>query len=194
MRRRAVRVAATALVAGIAFATFAGPGQASAHSSLIGTTPKEDGKVSSPMANVKLRFNEDIQAKFATVAITDPDGTKVSAGKPDVDGTVVKQSVKAFRATGKYQVGWRVVSTDGHPVSGSFSFTVTKGAVRTNSSTTATSAETSASPTASQVASKQQPPDDRTFLERHAAHLLIGVVIVLAGVAVIVWERRRRHD
>lgn len=191
MSRRTVGVAATALMVGAALAAFAGPGQAAAHSSLIGTSPKDGGTVSSQVKNVTLRFNEDIQSKFATIAVTGPDGKRVSAGKPAVSGGTVKQPVTAFRATGKYLVGWRVVSADGHPVSGKFAFTVTKGAVSESPSSSTSATPT---PTTTKVASKRHPPDDRSFVERHAAHLLIGAVIVLAGVAVIFWERRRRHD
>lgn len=195
MSRRAVRVAATALVVGAALAVLAGPRQAAAHSSLIGTSPKQGGTVTSPVKNVKLRFSEDVQARFATVAVTDPDGEKVSAGKPAVRGGTVEQPVTAFREPGKYLVGWRVVSADGHPVSGKFAFTVTDAAVSQGSSASA-SGTASATPkaTASKVASNRQPPDDRSFVERHASHLLIGAVIVLVGVAIIIWERRRRHD
>lgn len=186
-------MAAVALMVGAALAVFAGPREAAAHSSLIGTSPKEGGTVTSPVKNVKLRFNDEIQSKFATVAVTGPDGGKVSTGKPAVSGGTVEQSLTAFRTPGRYLVGWRVVSADGHPVSGKFAFTVTKAAVsRSRSPSSSASATPKVSTT--EAASRQQPPDDRSFVERHASHLLIGAVIVLAGVAVIIWERRRRHD
>lgn len=181
--------------AAVATAGLAGARPAAAHTSLLGTTPKDDATVSKPLEKVELRFNDEIQAKYTSVAVTDPDGDKVNDGKPEVDGRVVEQPVEALRTAGTYRVGWRVVSADGHPVSGKLTFTVTEDALAPSQSTTASPSPSASTPAADATqAASRQPADDRSFVERHAAHLLIGAVIVLVGVAVVVWERRRRHD
>ena len=182
------------MVVGVALAVTVTPGAASAHASLVSSTPKEGGTVKKPLREVTLRFNEDIQAKFATVAVTDADGEKISAGDPEVHGAVVTQPVRAVREPGKYTVGYRVVSADGHPVSGSYSFTVAAGAVAPTAATSRSAQPPRTLEATATTKASRQSPEERSFLERHAAHLLIGAVIVLAGAAVIVWERRRRHE
>ncbi len=61
--------------------------------------------------------------KYAKVAITGPDGESAGTGDPQVQGKSVSLPVDVRAPAGRYTVGYRVVSADGHPVSGSYTFT-----------------------------------------------------------------------
>lgn len=187
MRRRVLAAVFGVLtvVAGALLAALATPSPAAAHDVLTGTAPKARSTVTAPRSTVKLTFNEAVETSFAEVVVTDGAGDKLSAGKPDVVDNTVTQPIRPFRAAGAYRVAWRIVSADGHPVSGTFTFTVAKGAVSTASPTQIAPA----SPAASKQASDAQ---ESSFLQRHAVHLLIGLVIVVVGGGILVWERRRR--
>lgn len=176
------------VVAGLLLALLARPPVASAHARLLDTEPTKGGTVTSPTTKVQLTFNQEMQEKFAAVAVTGPDGGKIATGKPEVTGKKVEQRIKPFDEAGKYRVGWRAVSADGHPVSGRFSFTVRDSAVPATETPKPT--PTSSSPAARQTGDG----DDRSFLERHALHLLLAALVILVGLAVVVWDRRRRHD
>src|SRR5699024_8813683 len=71
---------------------------------------------------VELTFNEHIEPYGAELAVTDGGGTEVTEGEPQIEGPILTQTLTEQRAGGEYTVQWRVVSADGHPVSGEFTF------------------------------------------------------------------------
>lgn len=103
------------------------PAPASAHAVLLGTTPADGSVVTAVTTEVTLTFNEAVRADFSTVAVTGPGGGAYSDGDLSVLDNVVRQPVHPLRS-GDYQVAWRVVSADGHPVSGTFAFSVVMAA------------------------------------------------------------------
>jgi copper resistance protein C len=106
-------------------AQVAGGGPASAHDYLISTSPGDGGSVATSPARVTLTFNEAVSTRFSTVLVTGPKGGSWQSGAPDILGATVNQPLRKLGPAGPYQVTWRVVSADGHPVGGSFSFTLT---------------------------------------------------------------------
>ncbi len=80
------------------------------------------------------------------IQVTDATGTPLTEGAPTVSGTVVTQAL-AGSASGAVTVVWRVVSSDGHPIDGTFSFTVP--AAPTPTATVTPTTTPSATPTPS---------------------------------------------
>jgi cytochrome c oxidase assembly factor CtaG/methionine-rich copper-binding protein CopC len=115
------RVAVAVVAAGLA--GLVAPGPAAAHSVLLGTAPAEGSVVTAVTTEVTLTFNEPVRAQFSTVAVTGPGGRAYATGELTVRDNVARQPVHPLRS-GDYQVAWRVVSLDGHPVSGTFTFRV----------------------------------------------------------------------
>lgn len=102
-----------------------GNGIASAHTGLVSSDPSADSTVSTPPSVITLTFNEDIKPTFATVVVNSADGRNWIVGPPRVEGPRISATVGSDRPTsGVYTVGYRVVSADGHPVSGSYTFTI----------------------------------------------------------------------
>ena len=75
---------------------------------------------------MELTFDEDIDGS-AYVVVTAPDGSRVGQGEPQVLGNTVTEPLDAVGLAGTYTLAYRVVSTDGHPVSGELTYTVTAG-------------------------------------------------------------------
>ena len=96
-------------------------GTAAAHTELISTTPADQQAVSRTPPVVVLTFDESLLAMGTQVVVTGPQGP-VQVGAPDVAGTTVSQNLQGGPA-GHYTVAWRVTAADGHPLSGTFSFT-----------------------------------------------------------------------
>lgn len=131
MRREVLALARAMLVGvlltGIAFAGLAGigalaPTPAYAHNELVSTTPEDGSSHDEPPSELVLRFNGPVGKRFGEVAVTGPDQQTYDDGDLQVSGNSATQPLKQLGPQGKYVVGWRVVSADGHPISGSFSF------------------------------------------------------------------------
>ena len=101
-----------------------GAGTAQAHSALVGSTPSADAALDAAPVSVELVFNQEIQTSFANVTVSTADGTQVGAGDPSVQGERVSLSTTPQMPSGTYTVGYRVISEDGHPITGSYTFTL----------------------------------------------------------------------
>lgn len=121
-RRRAVLTLASSLLA--TGAALVGAAPASAHDQLIGSTPAAGSTVTIAPAEVRLSFIDEVKELGLTVLVTDQAGSPVTAGAPGVNGTEVVVPLDPIAASGRYRVAYRVGSADGHPISGTFSFTV----------------------------------------------------------------------
>ena len=161
-------------------------GVAAAHAKLESMTPADGSTMAAPPTKVVLTFNEDVNPDFVAVKVTGPEGSE-SAGKPAVDGTAVTQSLAADLPAGKHTVTYRVVSTDGHPVSGTVTFTSTAAPASASPSPTA-SPTASATPTPSPTASVVASPEPTVTAEPASQEsdggatpwLVVGAVILLA--------------
>ncbi|GAA4777024.1 hypothetical protein GCM10023200_07210 [Actinomycetospora chlora] len=100
-------------------------GTASAHDVLTGSDPADGATVPSAPRQVSLTFDEAPQAEGAAVTVVGPDGAHHEQGTPTLNGAVLTAGVGALPQAGRYEIGYRVVSDDGHPVSGSVAFTLT---------------------------------------------------------------------
>ena len=100
---------------------------ATAHEQLVDQEPKPGQILEAGIAEVKLSFSDDLisldNSAGSEIVILDSNQNPVNNGCAVIDArTAVARA--DIDAPGTYQVGWRVVSGDGHPISGSFSFVV----------------------------------------------------------------------
>ncbi|ANN15078.1 hypothetical protein SD37_04985 [Amycolatopsis orientalis] len=120
------------LAALVLFTTLAVAQPAMAHSVLVSSDPAKDSSIASPPAAVTLVFNEPLDRGFTELTVLGPDGSSHwEGGAPVVAGEKLSASLRPLGAAGIYTVKYRVVSADGHPVSGSVPFTLTKGGAGT---------------------------------------------------------------
>jgi copper resistance protein C len=121
-RRVSGAVTAVLLLAG-AFLIGFGFAPASAHAVLEKTSPVDRSTVDTAPGFVTLTFDEPPQTKFSAIHITGPDGQRKDSGPVALNDTAVREQLIGSRPAGRYVVDWRVVSDDGHPISGQFTFT-----------------------------------------------------------------------
>jgi copper transport protein len=102
------------------------PAAAAAHAVLERTTPSASVVVNSPPPVVLLKYSEAVEPRFAAISVTDAAGNQQTSGTPRrsaADPTTLVVPLKRV-AQGWYLVYWRVISADGHPVRGAFTFAV----------------------------------------------------------------------
>ncbi|MEV4775180.1 copper resistance protein CopC [Microbacterium sp. LWO13-1.2] len=191
-------LAATLLAAFLVLGT---PVPASAHDSLQASSPAADTTVETLPAELTLTFSAKlIDGEGATeVVVTDAAGRSVTDGAATVDGAIVTLPLVAEADAGVYHVIWKVVSSDGHPTDGEFSFTVATSTLTEPTAAPTTAPAPSETPSAEQsppatATTEGTPADGDAFLD--ALPWIIGAVVVAglggAVVAVMVSRARRR--
>ncbi|MGH8826754.1 MAG: copper resistance CopC family protein [Jiangellaceae bacterium] len=127
MRNALVRLGAAVLIATplLTLALLTAP-SAQAHSSLIASSPAAGSTVIEQPGIVELTFSEPVQTDFAQVAVVGDGEATFQFGAPEVVGAVVTQHVSDL-PDGAYTISYRVVSADGHPVTGAVEFTMATG-------------------------------------------------------------------
>ena len=120
--RGRTRLAALAAVA----VTLLAPSSAWAHAALLRTSPVASRIVNTPPAQLTLTYSEAVEPRFAIVSVTDAAGHQHTAGRPHRSPSDPDELVQALGHLdeGWYLVFWRVISVDGHPVRGAFTFAV----------------------------------------------------------------------
>ncbi|TQS29176.1 copper resistance protein CopC [Microbispora sp. KK1-11] len=100
---------------------------ARAHDVLVASDPKDGAVLGAMPASVTLTFDQAVRRDFARLAVTGPDGAHYEQGEITVNGRNVSVGVRTSTPAGAYAIGYRIVSNDGHPVTGAVRFTVTGG-------------------------------------------------------------------
>ena len=157
-RRARARLLLPALLAGLL--ALAITPTASAHDALVGSDPAAGATLPTMPARVTLTFAETPQNGLATLTVVAADGRHVEQGTAAVDDGRVSIGVDPAAAAGRYEIGYRVVSEDGHPVSGAIPFTTTASAAPASAAPAAPAAPTA--PTAPTALSTPPRPSPGT--------------------------------
>jgi copper transport protein len=114
------------LVGIVAAAALALPASAWAHAALLQTVPLASRTTNTAPTEVRLRYSEPVEPRFAIVSVTNAAGRQVTDGNPSTAPGSPQTLVTPLRRVpeGWYLVFWRVISADGHPVRGAFTFAV----------------------------------------------------------------------
>lgn len=114
--------AAAAVLA--AFIVTASSAPASAHESLASSSPTEGQQFDTAPSQVELVFTDEVLPEGAAIVVVDEAGEDWVDGDVAIDGSTVTVPLAAEMPDAGYQVRWRVVSGDGHPISSFIPFTV----------------------------------------------------------------------
>jgi len=122
--RRTALLIATAIVALLSL-----PASGWAHAQLEGTVPGRDALVAAQPKLVTFDFSEAVTGGQGSVRVYDGQGDRVDAGDalhPGDDPKAFGVGLKPGLPQGTYTATYRVVSADGHIVTGGFSFSIGK--------------------------------------------------------------------
>ena len=97
-----------------------------AHAILVKAAPEKESTITDVPEEVLLIFNDSVGQEFLALAVIDPSGQRVDNHDAKLDFTDhshLRASVSKL-APGRYTVRYRVLSADGHVVSGKYFFDV----------------------------------------------------------------------
>lgn len=145
----AVALAATSLL---------GFSPAQAHDELVSSNPSQNAQLSQAPQSLELTYSGEIMDLDGVnqVRVSNAAGESMTEGSPQVEGKQIIQDLKSDQQEGTYTVSWRVVSSDGHPIQGTFTYQVGQGSdlasQAAGSSASSSAAESSAAPSAESAA------------------------------------------
>nr|WP_221383099.1 copper resistance CopC family protein [Actinoplanes polyasparticus] len=182
-RRRAVGIL---FAAAVAIGWPAAP--ASAHAALKSVNPLDGAVLADAPGQVVLTFNEELQEDFTTVVLT-TDGSRINLLGARTSGDTVTQPLPNALPAGTYATSYRVVSADGHPVSGKVAFRVTAPPL-VPSSEAQSSAPSPSEPIPASLAAVAASEDDGSL----AWVLVVGGLALVALIAGVLVVGRRRNS
>ncbi|WP_242086052.1 copper resistance protein CopC [Microbacterium lacticum] len=194
-----------ALIVGFALTLVASP--AVAHDELIGSSPAAGSEVDALPAEITLTFSGVLidGAGTTQIVVTDASGADITGGDPVLDGTKVTQPLAASAAPGLVTVVWRVVSSDGHPVSDQFTFTVAGGSgaspeASASASSPAATSSAAVAPTGTAPSPTESAPADDAGDGGLSPAVWIGAGVAIFAALIAVFtatsaaKRRRTED
>ena len=121
-----VRKFVVALALAVGIGAVAVPGTASAHAILESSDPSSSQVLATSPSQITLTFNEEIESKLGSIRLFDAQQKEVDIDKTQRSATNKKSAFANVPELGNgvYIVVWRVVSADGHPISGAFPFEI----------------------------------------------------------------------
>jgi copper transport protein len=125
VRRAVARPLVVAAAAGVGALVSAAP--ALAHATLLQTIPARGAIVQKQPPAVVFHFSEPVEMNFSSVHVYNATGGVVDDGTaqhPNGKSSDVSIGLRPKLAHGTYTATYRVISADGHPVSGGFVFSV----------------------------------------------------------------------
>lgn len=103
------------------------PSAAFAHATLEGSSPQRGAVVEHEPGTVVFRFSEPVEGNFGAVRVYDAEGERVDEGDafhPAGEGATLGVHLEPGLPDGSYTATYRVVSADGHIVSGGYVFSI----------------------------------------------------------------------
>jgi methionine-rich copper-binding protein CopC len=180
MRRFGAALVAVLLAA---LTTLAGATPALAHNVLVSSNPANGARLDTAPQQVSFTFDQPIQNFDPALKVFGPNGNEFTTAAPTVQGDTVSAPIAAGPA-GDYRAAFRIVSSDGHPVTGEITFTRTHAAAGT-----ATGAPTSAAdPDVNATDATGSPGGLGVWL-----WVIVGAAAVLVVIAIVI-ALRRPHD
>ena len=138
IRRQLLSAVLGSFVLAAAMLGLAGP--ASAHDAAESSSPAQGVTVATPPEKVSVTFSNKPLGIGSQFSVKDATGTEWADGAVDTVDNVASQKLKGGAPAGVYTVSWRVVSSDSHPIEGTFGFTATAAAAGTAPPSASTSA------------------------------------------------------
>lgn len=181
-QRLATAFAATILALSFLTPTLFTAAPASAHAHLVKSFPRAGAVLAASPSEVVLTFDQPIQAFPGAngIVVTGPQSSHWACGRARIDGNTLTASMSDMEPSGRYQIDYRVLGADGHPITGSVPINIRRSA--STASTTSTTSTTSAATAATAMtAFDVDQPDGLAAIPTWLWIALLAAIAVFVG-------------
>ena len=116
------------LFAALLLVNFLALSSAYAHTALVSSSPKNGAVLIKSPTSISITFNENLiklgGKNPSRVSLADSKNSQVTLGKVAINKSRISAPITQMLSAGSYTIKYRVVSRDGHPVTGSIKFRV----------------------------------------------------------------------
>ncbi|MFC7326529.1 copper resistance CopC family protein [Marinactinospora rubrisoli] len=182
----------TALLLGLGTAPAA-----HAHNVLISSSPEDGSTPAQAPDEIRLTFNTTVGSGGNGITVTGPDGQKYEEGEVRVDAEQASIALRAPEQAGQYQVNYRIISADGHPIDGEIAYTLTPDALPSaapspdpEGSAPAGPSQGGAAGSSSQDPGGQSEPTNPLAATGPVAAAVVGIAIIALAVILLIRYRR----
>lgn len=173
-----IKAARRAAVLGVAL-TLALPVALWSHARLTRSDPAANARLDVAPTVIRLWFSEAPEVSLSSITLEDSAGITVRLGairRGDASLSIEASILDTLRA-GRYTVGWRVAGSDGHPITGSFSFVSAATAIAADTTTVK-------SHTVMTESSAENPAESAAYVTARA----VGFAALLIAIGAVVFH------
>ena len=165
-----------------------------AHTALESANPAEGDVVTEELQEMVLEFNTDLE-QGSSFTVEDERGQEVPIGV-EISEQSMTGTLGAAIANGTYTVNWEIIGADGHPIEGTYAFTleVSKDSVPSEGKEEAVPSTEDES---ADQGGTEEPQNENLAAQQettNAPYVMVIVLIVLAVIAVgtLMWVSNKR--
>jgi len=183
---------AAVAVAAVAALTVAAP--ASAHDTIVSSAPAADEQLTAAPTEIALTFSNNLlsleENSGTAMTVSDESGADWVDGEPTIVADRVTVPLREGMPNGAYTVTWQVVSSDGHPTSGEYAFSL--AAPEASAAPSAAPTETT-EPAQSAEPAESAPAEEAGDETPWPLLIGIGAAVLVAIIVVAVLAARRKR-
>lgn len=186
------------------------PTSAFAHTGLKSSSPEDKQIVKEEVKEISMVFNTDIE-NLSSFKVKDDQGTEYKIADTNTEKSTMSGTLEQPLKDGSYTIDWKIIGRDGHPIKGTFVFSVeipegdsSSPSAEESSSPMATESSSptlqetnspSPSPTISAQPETESDSSESTSLETtdNASRILVVVAVLAVIIFVVSYLRRKKR-
>jgi len=167
-----------------------GTSAAYGHASLTSSNPEDGSQLSAPPTSVELTFNEELLPDTVEIAVTTEAAGLIAGTEFATVGPTVQVTWPQDLPDDTYKVAYRVVSNDGHPITGAITFSYTGSGVPATVESQTQESQTQESEIVVTETSETQESESTGIAP---IWLIIGGLVIGTAIGYFMWRRASKR-
>ena len=190
-------------------------GHAFAHTGLESSSPQNGETISEEIQQIILTFETKIE-QTSTIRLKSADGTEIPVKDITINDNQMVGNLEAPLDHGDYQVLWNIIGADGHPIEGTFTFSVNKPDTEEDSnledantpSQSENNSDVTDNPSTNQTEADEETPkiisdtsdetqtdassSQQSQLPSYLIPVIIGILVIVIAASFILMKRKKK--